>query len=216
MKVTNSNYAIIVSLRSSFVGKKRFDIEQFDDMNNSKTIIYVPNLIDDIIKLELAILLIEKIASFKIDMLINTNDISNRLSDLDNMILNIAKLKQSYIRMEKNIKNECDEYYKCIRDLEFDLQQKFNDIIGKIKHSIPLDDNKNNYNNLLSKYRIDKTYFGNFEHLKINNLLFAVSYNKNDIKYIMIHSSCIEIKLIKKKDFKLFETMIISELKNKE
>ena len=74
MEFTGYRFAIITSLQSGFVNRHSLNYEQFKVKNRTKYIIYVPHLSSCIEKLDLAILLINKIIQFEKD--IKNNDVN--------------------------------------------------------------------------------------------------------------------------------------------
>jgi hypothetical protein len=157
MKFTNINLAILISLNSGIVGRKRFEIESFYFNKTFNYIIHIPysmhkvipnkkymithNSIDDsiynlMIKIEYSISIISSIGE---NLLSNKNK-QNNISDknIDVLIQNLEKfydefkiVKYSCIKLEENIKKSLDSHLTIIKDYESNIKSNINNLITK-------------------------------------------------------------------------------------
>ena len=128
-----------------------------DHNNETYSIIMISNLSTDIHKLDLGLQIIRKlmVCSVKTNYNIIIKDINENLLELDKIIQKNYMLRDSYINMEKDIQKSLSVHYNILRDYQYDIEMKINDIISKIKstmkHSIDLG-KKDESEILLEKY----------------------------------------------------------------
>lgn len=153
MKFNKCNYAIFVSLNSGIVGKKRFQLETFHYDRENYYILYVPyaflkgipnkksvivhNSVDDslnnlTIKLEFCICIISNLSTVLKDHNHNYNkhieQIINEVNDIYNDFLLV---KQSYIKMEENIKKALDNNMQNIKDYEISIKNRIKKLLDE-------------------------------------------------------------------------------------
>ncbi len=157
MKFTNINLAILISLNSGIVGKKRFEIESFYFNKTFNYIIYIPysmhkvipnkkymithNSIDDsiynlMIKIEYSISIISSIGE---NLLCNQNkQINLSEKNIDVLIQQLEKfydefkiVKYSCIKLEENIKKSLESHLTIIKDYESNIKSNINNLITK-------------------------------------------------------------------------------------
>jgi hypothetical protein len=135
MKYTKIKFGIFISIKSGFVGKKQMAIEEFKYDDDIYTILYVPNLFDDLNKIEASVLLIDKLIDHRMNKqndFINLkwleNSVVAHLTKLDNLYTEYNKLKNSFFKMEKNIKQSISDHYSNVMSYENILKHKINDI----------------------------------------------------------------------------------------
>lgn len=144
MKYNEIKYSVFISMKSAFVGKKQFCIDQFIHNNEAYTIIFVPNVNDEISKIESSVLLLEKIIeidrkmkkNFKTLGLTWIKDINRELKELDTIYTDYISMKQKYLKMESNIKTSLDDFYLSLRNYENELKGKINKIWKNINSEI--------------------------------------------------------------------------------
>ncbi len=157
MKFTNINLAILISLNSGIVGKKRFEIESFYFNKTFNYIIYIPysmhkvipnkkymithNSIDDsiynlMIKIEYSISIISSIGENLLFDKNKQNNISGK--NIDVLIQQFEKfydefkiVKYSCIKLEENIKKSLDTHLTIIKDYESNIKSNINNLISK-------------------------------------------------------------------------------------
>jgi hypothetical protein len=180
MQYTNIKFAIFISINSSFVRKPRFHIECYKDL----TIIFVPNIIDDINRVENSIVLMKHLINHN-NSKFNINDshkINSQLYKLDEIYHKINKVKSNFIKIEGTIKNQLSEHYKTLRDYEINTKL----IIDNIWKNIDIEIEK----------ELNKVDLKNYKSSKLKNLKHIIDIldkkglyletNRYDIKDIMI------------------------------
>ena len=157
MKYSKINCAILLSLNSGIVGKKKFELETFNIDGVLSFILYMPycfhksipskkNIIihnsfeesinNLTIKLEFAISIIENILnttnqykSFENSFYIKNSDI---LTEQLNTIYDEFKtIKKSYQKLEENIIKNLNTHSLTIKDFEFSIKKKINSLISQ-------------------------------------------------------------------------------------
>ena len=134
MRYNKIKYSIFVSIKSGFVGKREMSIEEFKYDDDVYTILYVPNLFNDLNKMEASVILIDKIIDYHITQRNDfvslkwlENSVISHLTKLDVLYTEYNKLKNSYFKMEKNIKQAINDHYASVASYENILKQKIND-----------------------------------------------------------------------------------------
>lgn len=197
----NINYGLFISTKSGIQYQKPFSYEKYERDGIIYHIVYVSKVFEELHKIYTGVLLLENIFKFikknetsKID-----KAILNNIRKIEKIIEEFSKIKNKYLEMESNIKKSLDDYYTIIRDAEFQMKEKFNDIWSQIVN----EDNK------LIKYT-DKEKIINNSPKKIQNILekilnkfdnhFKLALNDNDDIEIFINNNMIcLIKLFKVK-----------------
>lgn len=176
MKYSKINCAILLSLNSGIVGKKKFELETFHIDGVLSFILYMPysfhksipnkkNIIihnsfeesvnNLTIKLEFAISIIENILnttnqykSFENSFHIKNSDIITE--QLNTIYEEFKTIKKSYQKLEENIIRNLNTHSSTIKDFEFSIKKKINSLISQkiITSKIILEPYvKNNYDN---------------------------------------------------------------------
>lgn len=163
MKFNKCNYAIFISLNSGIVGKKRFQLETFHYDRENYYILYVPyaflkgipnkksviihNSVDDslnnlTIKLEFCICVIFNLSTVLKDhnpITINHNHnqahIENIISEVNEIYNDFLLVKQSYIKMEDNIKKALDNNMQNIKDYEISIKNRIKKLFNEYEKS---------------------------------------------------------------------------------
>ncbi len=135
MKQNKIKYSIFISMKSGFVGKKQLSFEEFTSNNELYTILYVPTLSDDINKFEVSIIMMDRIVDFQLNHNTNfkhikwlENSIVNNLAELDDIFLEFNDLKNSYLKVERSVKQSLAEHYLSLVNYESNLKVKINRI----------------------------------------------------------------------------------------
>jgi hypothetical protein len=134
MKHNDLKYSVFVSIKSGFVGKKYMEIEEFKYNDAIYTILYVPNLFDDLSKLESAIVMMDKLMDYNTNKTSKTNNIkwlensvTSNLTKLDTLYTEYNSLKNSFFKMEKVVKQSIHDHFSVILNYENLLKKKIND-----------------------------------------------------------------------------------------
>jgi archaellum component FlaC len=159
----NIRWGILTSFNSMIQGMKELDFYTFNHNKETYSIIMVSNLATDIHKLDLALQIIRKLMD-TFDKLPEfpwiVKDINNTLNELNQIIQKNYMLRDSYYNMERDIQKLMSNYHINLRDYQYDIEQKINEIITKIKSTMEtvVSDIKsvNGYQLLLDKYQDKK------------------------------------------------------------
>jgi hypothetical protein len=205
-------WSIMVSFNSLIQGMKELDLHTFIHNNETYSIIMIGNLISDVHKLDLGLQIIRKLI-VNLDNIKNfpwvVKNIDNSLNELNNILQKNYVLRDSYYNMEKDIQKSLSLYHIILRDYQYDLENKINEIIntikGTIKTTIELNDN---YDCLLKKYSDKKIYslvvriidiikYKEWKLLDNNNEVFIINNDNNEIGKIKIQLKKIIINIFK-------------------
>ena len=183
----NIRYGLFISTKSGIQFQKPFSYEKYEKDGIVYHIVYVSKIFEEHHKIYTSVLLLENIYKFikknecsKID-----KAILNNIKKIETIIDEFSKIKNKYLEMESSIKKSLDDYYGIIRDAEFQMKEKFNDVWNQIVDN----DNK------LITYTEKETIILQ-SGKKIQNILEKV-LNKfdNSFKYVLKENDDIEIYL---------------------
>jgi hypothetical protein len=132
-------WGVLASFNSNIQGMKELDFHTF--LHNSETygIIMISNLSTDIHKLDLGLQIIRKLIVC-VDNLEDfpwvVSDITNNLNELNQIIQKNYILRDTFYTMEKDIYKLLDGYHVHLRNYQYEIEMKINEIINKIKSTI--------------------------------------------------------------------------------
>lgn len=132
-------WGILASFNSNIQGMKELDFHTF--IHNSETygIIMISNLSTDIHKLDLGLQIIRKLIVC-VDNLEDfpwvVSDITNNLNELNQIIQKNYILRDTFYTMEKDIYKLLDGFHVHLRNYQYEIEMKINEIINKIKSTI--------------------------------------------------------------------------------
>ena len=134
------SYGLFISTKSGIQFQKPFSYEKYEKDGVVYHIVYVSKVFEEQHKIYTGVLLLENIYKFikknecsKID-----KSILNNIKKIETIIYEFTKIKNKYLEMESSIKKSLDDYYGIIRDAEYQMKEKFNDVWNQIVD----DDNK--------------------------------------------------------------------------
>jgi hypothetical protein len=156
-------WGILTSFNSTIQGMKEMDFHTFSHNNETYFVIMISNLSTDIHKLDLGLQIIRK-------LIVNignlpefpwiVKDITLSLTELSQIIQKNYFLRDAYYNMERDIQKSLSGYHIILRDYQYDIEQKINEIIDKIQSTMKttvIDSNKKpNYQEILEKYQDKK------------------------------------------------------------
>ena len=166
-------------------------------------VVIISNLGDDIIKLDLGLQIIRELAENfndikKFQWL--QNDITQSLNELDIIIQKNYKLRDHYYTMSNNIRSCMDNFYNLLRDYQYEINIKAQEIIKNVSNTKLLKEFKKNkkmfpiLSSLLDTLSlIDNT---SIEPSKDNNT-FIIYKNKEELGTFKIKSRKVSISLTK-------------------
>ena len=130
----NITYGLFISTKSGIQFQKPFSYEKYEKDGIVYHIVYVSKVFEEHHKIYTSVLLLENIYKF-----IKKNDCSkidkailNNIKKIETIIDEFSKIKNKYLEMETSIKKSLDDYYGIIRDAEYQMKEKFNDIWNQI------------------------------------------------------------------------------------
>ncbi len=155
MKFCSINYAIFISLNSGIVGKKRFELETFYHNKSNYYILYLPysmhktipnrkyiithNSYDESIfnlstKVEFSLCILQSISDsiikFNCTSVFNT-DFDYLINELNCFFDEFKSVKNSCYKLEDNIKKNIESHLSIIKEYEFNIKNKINNLIVK-------------------------------------------------------------------------------------
>ena len=156
-------WGILTSFNSQIQGMKEMDFHSFTHNNETYFVVMIANLSTDIHKLDLGLQIIRKL----MDSIGNlpefpwvVKDITHSLTELSQIIQKNYFLRDAYYNMERDIQKSLSGYHITLRDYQYDIEQKINEIIGKIqstmKTTIDLSKKEPDYQTILEKYQDKK------------------------------------------------------------
>lgn len=193
---TNIKYGLFISLKSGYVGKKQLCIDKFYHKDKEFTMLFVPNVMDNINKIESSIILIDRIIDIE-----NNNRkfdysyISSKLEELDKVYEDCKSLHTKFSKMEDNIKQQIHDFYIVLKKYEDDLKKRINYIWMEISDEMDhikdeSDNDKLNTDKLINLIKNKKTKSVQIltdilKTIKKNNLTINCINNSDDenVKY---------------------------------
>jgi hypothetical protein len=155
-------WGILISFNSGIQGMKELDFHTFSHNNETYFILMISNLSNDIHKLDLGLQIIRKLI-VSIDNLPEfpwvVNDITTNLNELNQIIQKNYFLRDAYYNMERDIQKSLSGFHINLRNFQYEIELKINEIINKIKSNMTtsIDINNNiNYQEILDKYQDKK------------------------------------------------------------
>ena len=153
----NIRWGILVSFNSMIQGMKELDFQTFVHNKETYSIIMISNLSVDIHKLDLGLQIIRKLMCM-FDNMHNfpwiIKDITQGLNELNQIVQKNYILRDSYYVLERDIQKLLSNYHTILRDYQYDLELKINEITQGIQttmeESIKLSNNNNQ--DILNKY----------------------------------------------------------------
>lgn len=156
-------WGILTSFNSQIQGMKELDFHTFSHNNETYFVLMIANLSADIHKLDLGLQITRKL----MDSIGNlpefpwvVKDITHSLTELSQIIQKNYFLRDAYYNMERDIQKSLSGYHVLLRDYQYDIEKKINEIIGKIqstmKTTVELTKKEPDYQTILEKYQDKK------------------------------------------------------------
>lgn len=156
-------WGILTSFNSQIQGMKEMDFHTFTHNNETYFVLMIANLSADIHKLDLGLQITRKL----MDSIGNlpefpwvVKDITHSLTELSQIIQKNYFLRDAYYNMERDIQKSLSGYHVLLRDYQYDIEKKINEIISKIqstmKTTVELTKKEPDYQTILEKYQDKK------------------------------------------------------------
>ena len=198
-------WGLFISFNSSIQGMKDVDIHMFVHNNENYCVVMISNLTSDIYKLDLGLQLIRKlITTFnnidKFEWI--AQDFNNSIKELNELITKNYHLRDAYYLMEKNIQLSLSNFHTLLRNYQYDIELKINQITNKIQTI----ENKDDSQLLINTY-IDSKLLPLITRLvditiskkwiiKSENNNWIIKNNDKNIASIVIQTKKISINII--------------------
>ena len=153
----NIRWGILVSFNSIIQGMKELDYQTFVHNKETYSIIMISNLSVDIHKLDLGLQIIRKLICI-FDNVHNfpwiIKDITQGLNELNLIIQKNYILRDSYYTLERDIQKLLSSYHITLRDYQYELELKINEITKGIQTTMneSIKVSNNNNQDILDKY----------------------------------------------------------------
>lgn len=157
----NIKWGLFVSFNSSIQGMKEMDFYTFIHNTETFFIIMISDLATDIHKLDLGLGIIRKLMLTignlpKFPWVVE--DVGESLNELSKIIQKNYVIRDSYYTLEQTIQKSLSNHHTILRDYQYDIEKKINEIINKIQETMgaKIVTNKIDYQPILDKYQDKK------------------------------------------------------------
>jgi hypothetical protein len=167
MKFNNIYFGLFISIKSSIQGHSQLSYEKMIHDNKEYHMVFISHIDHESSKIDAALLVLNRLFELE-NKSINTNlswlhqQINSNFKELVLVSERTSFLKDSYIAMEGSIKNSLNDYYKILRDYQYEIKKQINMIWNKMNDDFGSIDNdlleKSSMNKLLDTYKEDKCY----------------------------------------------------------
>ena len=208
-------WGILASFNSNIQGMKELDFYTFSHNNEIYSVIMISNLTTDIHKLDLGLMIIRKLM-LQLDNMeqipLIVKDINNSLNELNQIIQKNYSLRDKYYTMEKEIQKSLSSFHVDLRDYQYDIEKKINDIINKIKNTKTSIEYVDTHKELLKKYE-EKQIFPIIVRITdvIRTKKWSVIYDEEEGNHIL-NSMGAEIGRLKVQAKKAIITILHNDL----
>jgi hypothetical protein len=138
--ITNHiQWALFVSFNSNIQGLKEMDFYNFTHNNEIYNVVSISNLSTDINKLDLGLTIIRKLmslSSYNINFPWIVKNIKNELDELNDVIKRNYLIRDNFLLVEKDIHKSLNIFYNKLRDYQWELEQKIQQVILNIQSTI--------------------------------------------------------------------------------
>lgn len=156
-------WGVFISWNSCIQGKREFDLHIFTHNGELYHIAMISNLSKDLSRLDLGLQVIRKIKQNygsleKFPWIVT--DISNDLNQLNDLIKLNYKLRDSFEQMDSNIRECLNIFYSQLREYQYQLAVKTDEILKKIDSTMEksLMIQNNNHHDIIKKYSNKKVF----------------------------------------------------------
>ena len=230
MKFNNINFGIFISLKSSIQGHSQLSYNKMIHNNKEYHMVFVSHVNEELSKIDAALLVLNKLFELENKDIKKNNiewihsQINNHFKELIKISEKTSFLKDNYLDMESTIKSSLNNYYNILRDYQYEIDQKINEIwtkmnqdFGKIEKELI---DQTNFDKILEINKDDKCFYiltKIFDEMKkynlylidINSKLWSIKYKNEEIGemkktkskiVISLNNPSIDIIFIKNKD----------------
>lgn len=197
LKFNNINFGLFISLKSSIQGHSQLSYQKMIHNNKEYHMIFVSHVSNEMSKIDAAMLVLNRLFELNNNEINRTkldwiqNQINSHFKELVKVSERTSFLKDQFLSMETNIKDNLNNFYALIRDYQYEIDQKINQIWFKMNSDFGKAENElvkqTIYDNILESYQDDKS-------LHILTRLFDILKNYDINLKIMNEKSWILIK----------------------
>lgn len=154
-------WGILTSFNSMIQGMRELDFHTFTHNNETYSVIMISNLSTDIHKLDLGLQIIRKLMT-NFDNIDDfpwiVKDITQSLNELNQIVQKNYSLRDAYYSMEREVQKSLSSFHILLRDYQYDIENKVNEIINKIQNTMDesIAQIPSNSDQLLDKYQDKK------------------------------------------------------------
>jgi len=192
LKFNNINFGLFISLKSSIQGHSQLSYQKMIHNNKEYHMIFVSHVSNEMSKIDAAMLVLNRLFELDNNEINKTkldwiqNQINSHFKELVKVSERTSFLKDQFISMETNIKDNLNNYYSIIRDYQYEIDQKINQIwfkmnsdFGKAEEDLV---KQTIYDNILESYQGDKSFYiltRLFDLLKNYDISLKIMSQKN-------------------------------------
>lgn len=168
LKFNNINFGLFISLKSSIQGHSQLSYQKMIHNNKEYHMIFVSHVSNEMSKIDAAMLVLNRLFELNNNEINKTkldwiqNQINSHFKELVKVSERTSFLKDQFLSMETNIKDNLNNYYAIIRDYQYEIDQKINQIwfkmnsdFGKAEEELV---KQTIYDNILESYQDDKSF----------------------------------------------------------
>ena len=167
LKFNNINFGLFISLKSSIQGHSQLSYQKMIHNNKEYHMIFISHVSNEMSKLDAAFLVLTRLFELnnnetkktKLDWI--QNQINSHFKELIMICEKTSFLKDQYLSMETNIKDNLNNYYAIIRDYQYEIDQKINQIWFKMNNDFGKAEEELikqcSYDTILEIYKEDKS-----------------------------------------------------------
>ena len=168
LKFNNINFGLFISLKSSIQGHSQLSYQKMIHNDKEYHMIFVSHVSNEMSKIDAAMLVLNRLFELDNNEINKTkldwiqNQINSHFKELVKVSERTTFLKDQFISMETNIKDNLNNYYTIIRDYQYEIDQKINQIWFKMNSDFGKAEDElvkqTIYDNILKSYQDDKSF----------------------------------------------------------
>lgn len=168
LKFNNINFGLFISLKSSIQGHSQLSYQKMIHNDKEYHMIFVSHVSNEMSKIDSAMLVLNRLFELNNNEINKTkldwiqNQINSHFKELVKVSERTTFLKDQFLSMETNIKDNLNNYYTIIRDYQYEIDQKINQIWFKMNSDFGKAEDElvkqTIYDNILKSYQDDKSF----------------------------------------------------------
>tara|TARA_B100001248_G_C27381870_1_gene457391 strand:- start:940 stop:2193 length:1254 start_codon:yes stop_codon:yes gene_type:complete len=168
LKFNNINFGLFISLKSSIQGHSQLSYQKMIHNDKEYHMIFLSHVSNEMSKIDAAMLVLNRLFELNNNEINKTkldwiqNQINSHFKELVKVSERTTFLKDQFLSMETNIKDNLNNYYTIIRDYQYEIDQKINQIWFKMNSDFGKAEDElvkqTIYDNILKSYQDDKSF----------------------------------------------------------